>query len=947
MSNDSPPHHTEHLPVSNWLRRAGIAVFLSILLATGFAVAQPSGIAVRLTVDTSNSSYPLRLDFVSNNYKGIAAVRLVAKAPTTFAAFLSDTSKVAVVSLSETVVLLNAIPDTTGFPTGSGPIIRLLTDSTTRQQSFTVDYLNVNGQSVGTQDIEVSIGVKIPLPGPCDKQQLSLNTGVEANGSLTGIGLSDPFWTQCNAVPAGLPGTPSKVIQPSWLFVTNSASGWISYQSNNTQYGVGPPNNQGTTPVDYEYCRTFCVKDAQQALLHLEWAADDRATVHLNGMILPPITGGYNFWTTVNQTVNLNAGVNTLRIVVRNYVNPPSYTGLILRNSFIRTTPYFSLGLTSDNCCKPNSSICGHKYWDKNCNGQRDLGEPGLAGWTITLDQPSGPDLTTVTDANGAYCFLSLNAGNYTVKETLKPGWALGPSSGPFNVTLLANQAQKRDFLNCKQPTCEELFSDGENNEECCIGNFNVSNAGGATLQSLSFVATGGNVTSVYTGCPSSLTTPASYGAGGITAGTITFAPACASGTNVQYYATPTTATGIVCITWTGTFTIGTSSFKCTYKECIQCDPPATVCGKWLSVVPNIFLPDNLDWRRFTITNLKVPASNISSVDIKFTPEAIPHHTGGGLLVDGNILTPLWTYPNSGGPADAYTRIRMNCTGTVFTEGPAAANSVKFNLGVDNTTIPLHSGIVHIKIGYCDGDTCDTSYVWTPPASPVVTGSVLEKKVPPMARIFGLDITPVDSAASISISLQDTSVRILAITAPSPSPDREGGNLFDLNVQASRNTAVYTPASIAITNQGAKRSTIYVVYTSDDTARVQIPLVRYFNNNAQEIGHVSIPVTGTILSDVDIVMTKAIDIGMTLRVMPNPTNGNVAINLDLRNGEVVEVVITDLQGKEITTVVAEHALLSGSHAFMFSTSDLPNGSYIVTARTLDNRAISTQLKVLR
>jgi len=59
---------------------------------------------------------------------------------------------------------------------------------------------------------------------------------------------------------------------------------------------------------------------------------------------------------------------------------------------------------------------------------------PGLAGWCVEL---SGPvSATAVTDAFGAYLFLGLPKGTYTVCETVQPGWhQTFPTSGPTCAT--------------------------------------------------------------------------------------------------------------------------------------------------------------------------------------------------------------------------------------------------------------------------------------------------------------------------------------------------------------------------------------------------------------------------------------------------------------------------------------------------------------------------------
>jgi len=64
-------------------------------------------------------------------------------------------------------------------------------------------------------------------------------------------------------------------------------------------------------------------------------------------------------------------------------------------------------------------SICGFVLRD--CNGDR-IGDSGLAGVSVTLENSSGSTLaTTKTDTNGAYCFVGLSAGSYAV-SVVPPG---------------------------------------------------------------------------------------------------------------------------------------------------------------------------------------------------------------------------------------------------------------------------------------------------------------------------------------------------------------------------------------------------------------------------------------------------------------------------------------------------------------------------------------------
>ena len=72
--------------------------------------------------------------------------------------------------------------------------------------------------------------------------------------------------------------------------------------------------------------------------------------------------------------------------------------------------------------------------------------EPGLAGWSIYLDQNQNGRLdpverSTTTDQNGNYAFTNLVAGSYTVAEVPQPGWVqTAPTTGTYQVTVSAGQ---------------------------------------------------------------------------------------------------------------------------------------------------------------------------------------------------------------------------------------------------------------------------------------------------------------------------------------------------------------------------------------------------------------------------------------------------------------------------------------------------------------------------
>lgn len=88
-------------------------------------------------------------------------------------------------------------------------------------------------------------------------------------------------------------------------------------------------------------------------------------------------------------------------------------------------------------------SISGMKFNDLNGNHKKDANEPGLAGWTIVLRGPNHVTQTAVTDANGAYSFTNLLAGNYMLTEVQQNGWKQTLHPGTVHVTSGTNATNK------------------------------------------------------------------------------------------------------------------------------------------------------------------------------------------------------------------------------------------------------------------------------------------------------------------------------------------------------------------------------------------------------------------------------------------------------------------------------------------------------------------------
>jgi len=102
---------------------------------------------------------------------------------------------------------------------------------------------------------------------------------------------------------------------------------------------------------------------------------------------------------------------------------------------------------------RPVGSISGVKWHDVDGDGVKDVGEPGLEGWQITLSGDASS--STITGPDGSYIFEDLFEGNYQVFETLKLGWVrtFPPGSGIHAIALPpGGTSTDNDFGNVEAP---------------------------------------------------------------------------------------------------------------------------------------------------------------------------------------------------------------------------------------------------------------------------------------------------------------------------------------------------------------------------------------------------------------------------------------------------------------------------------------------------------------
>jgi protocatechuate 3,4-dioxygenase beta subunit len=100
------------------------------------------------------------------------------------------------------------------------------------------------------------------------------------------------------------------------------------------------------------------------------------------------------------------------------------------------------------------ANIYGQIFNDIDGNGQLEVGEAGLADWTVYLDPNNNGLLdegeqSTQTSSNGSYAFYSLVPGTYTVAQVLRPNWQQTfPTEGALSTTVELSSFELIENLN-------------------------------------------------------------------------------------------------------------------------------------------------------------------------------------------------------------------------------------------------------------------------------------------------------------------------------------------------------------------------------------------------------------------------------------------------------------------------------------------------------------------
>jgi uncharacterized repeat protein (TIGR01451 family) len=233
----------------------------------------------------------------------------------------------------------------------------------------------------------------------------------------------------CAANPCGSASDPTTITQVAGLAITKSHVGNFTQGDSGDTYALSVRNN-GDGPTS----GTVTVTDSMPSGLSATAISGTGWSCTLSTLTCTrsdALAAGASF-PAITVTVNVAADAAST------VTNSASVSGGGCSASPCNTT-------SDPTTVRPGASgatLSGAKFNDRNLNGARDQGEPGLGGWTIYVDykgdgtlDPGDP--SAVTGADGSYTIKNVKPGTFTVHEVSQHGWTCSdPSPCQYSVTF-------------------------------------------------------------------------------------------------------------------------------------------------------------------------------------------------------------------------------------------------------------------------------------------------------------------------------------------------------------------------------------------------------------------------------------------------------------------------------------------------------------------------------
>jgi glucose/arabinose dehydrogenase len=151
----------------------------------------------------------------------------------------------------------------------------------------------------------------------------------------------------------------------------------------------------------------------------------------------------------LNGVPQRSANLGTAPEFINTILEAGTYYIQVTAESLVATADY-NLNLASTSLL---GEIRGTVWNDLDGDGVREGNEPGLANWTVYLDQNQNGQLdageqSTTSDVNGGYRFANLVAGSYTIAQVLQSGWqqtvpvSSSPTLGRYTIDLAPGEIE-------------------------------------------------------------------------------------------------------------------------------------------------------------------------------------------------------------------------------------------------------------------------------------------------------------------------------------------------------------------------------------------------------------------------------------------------------------------------------------------------------------------------